>query len=79
MASLPQIPEWVQLEHRVQQILTQQEIHGWKFDTKAAWELTSTLEEELRQATAALRRRHPFVDGGEQTPRRNNSRYGYVG
>ena len=78
MASLPQIPKWVQLEHRVQEILTEQEIHGWKFDTKAAWSLTSALSGELREVTESLRRRHPYINGGEQTPKRNNSRYGYV-
>ena len=29
MASFPALPEWVSLEHEVQQILTEQEIHGW--------------------------------------------------
>jgi hypothetical protein len=56
MAPFPQIPEWVQLEHRVQEILTQQEIHGWRFDEVAAWQLTSTLREELQEAEEALRR-----------------------
>jgi len=78
MAPLQPLPDWVALEHRVQEILTQQEIHGWKFDTKAAWQLTSTLQGELRAVTESLRRRHPYVNGGEQTPKRNNSRYGYV-
>ena len=61
MAPLPPLPEWVALEHRVQEILTQQEIHGWKFDTKAAWQLASALHQELREVTETLRRRHPFV------------------
>ena len=78
MAPLLPIPEWIALEHRVQEILTQQEIHGWKFDTKAAWQLTSTLQEELRAVTESLRRRHPYVDGGTFTPKRDNSRYGYA-
>lgn len=43
MESFPTLPKWVELEHQVQQILTEQEIHGWRFDQNAAWELTSAL------------------------------------
>ena len=78
MASLPQIPEWVQLEHRVQQILTQQELHGWTFNKDAAWQLASSLKQELREIEGSLRRRHPLVRGGEFTPKRNNGPQGYV-
>ena len=78
MEAFPQIPEWVQLEHQVQKILTEQEIHGWKFDAHAAWELTFTLREELREAEEVLRRRHPYVKGAEFTPRRDNRTQGYV-
>ena len=38
MGTFPKIPEWVQLEHQVQTILTQQELHGWRFDEAAAWQ-----------------------------------------
>ena len=78
MAPFPQIPEWVQLEHRVQEILTQQEIHGWRFDESAAWQLASALRQELQEAEEALRRRHPYLAGAEFTPKRNNSTQGYV-
>jgi len=72
------LPEWVQLEHEVAQILTQQEYHGWKFDQDAAWQFASTLRQELREIEETLRGRHAFVAGAEFTPRRNNSRQGYV-
>ena len=78
MAPLPPIPEWVSLEHRVQEILTQQEIHGWSFDENAAWELASTLTRELRETEELLRNRHPFVRGSEFTPKRDNRTQGYV-
>ena len=68
----------MQLEHRVQEILTQQEIHGWRFDEPAAWELTQALRKELRDTEEALRRRHPYVAGAEFTPKRNNGTQGYV-
>ena len=72
MGSFPTLPEWVELEHTVQQILTEQEIHGWRFDETAAWELTSTLTGELREAEESLRRQHPYIAGAEFTPKRNN-------
>ena len=72
------IPEWVQLEHQVQEILTQQEIHGWRFDEAAAWSLASALRQELRDTEEVLRRRHPYVAGAEFNPKRNNGTQGYV-
>ena len=65
MRSLPPLPDWVALEHKVAQILTQQELHGWSFDTKAAWQLASALRKELEQTCEVLRNRHPFVQGSE--------------
>ena len=78
METLPALPEWVALEHEVQQILTEQEIHGWAFDENAAWELASTLRQELRETEELLRNRHPFVRGSEFTPKRDNRTQGYV-
>ena len=78
MRPLPQIPEWVKLEHKVAQILTKQEIHGWHFDERAAWELASSLRTELEQTCELLRNRHPFVAGSEFTPKRDNKTSGYV-
>ena len=78
MRSLPPLPDWVALEHNVAQVLTEQELHGWYFDTKAAWQLASTLRGELEQTCELLRNRHPFVKGSEFTPKRNNKTSGYV-
>tara|TARA_B100001093_G_C26814949_1_gene1009283 strand:+ start:782 stop:2068 length:1287 start_codon:yes stop_codon:yes gene_type:complete len=78
MRPLPQIPEWIKLEHKVAQILTKQEIHGWHFDERAAWELASSLRTELEQTCELLRDRHPFVAGSEFTPKRDNKTSGYV-
>ena len=78
METLPALPEWVALEHKVQEILTEQEIHGWAFDENAAWELASTLRQELRETEELLRNRHPFVRGSEFTPKRDNRTQGYV-
>ena len=78
METLSPLPEWVSLEHQVQTILTQQELHGWRFDEKAAWELTSSLRTELQETEESLRRQHAFVAGAEFTPKRDNSTSGYV-
>ena len=78
METLPALPEWVALEHEVQQILTEQEIHGWAFDENAAWQLASSLTKELRETEELLRNRHPFVRGSEFTPKRDNRTQGYV-
>ena len=78
MRPLPQIPEWVQLEHQVAQLLTQQELHGWYFDERAAWELSSSLRAELEETCAVLRDGHAYAPRSEFTPKANNRRYGYI-
>ncbi len=76
MRSLPPLPEWVALEHQVADILTQQELHGWYFDERAAWQLASTLRTELEKTYQLLRDRHPCVAGSLFTPKRNNRTQG---
>ena len=78
MQTLPPLPDWVKLEHQVAQLLTEQEIHGWYFDELSARKLESTLRTEYEKTTQVLRDRFPFVAGQEFTPKRNNSRQGYI-
>ena len=78
MSTLPPIPGWVQMEHQVAQILTQQELHGWYFDEQEARELESALRREVEQTTSLLRRQFPYVAGAVFTPKRNNRTQGYV-
>ena len=78
MRTLPPLPAWLTLEHQVAQILTQQEIHGWYFDERAAWELESTLRREYEDTCKVLRDMHPYVKGAEFTPKRANRTKGYV-
>jgi len=78
MRPLPPLPDWVKLEHQVQQILTQQEEHGWYFDEKAARELESSLRREYEDITQLLQQRHAYVRGSEFCPKRSNKRTGYV-
>ena len=72
------IPEFYDLELRAAEILQVQEERGFYFDETAAWELTSTLEEELRQISGVLQQRHPFVAGPSFTPSRPNKTRGYI-
>ena len=78
MRPLPPLSDWLQLEHQVAHILTEQELHGWYFDESAAWELESALRKELEEISQVLRDRHPFVAGSVFNPKRNNRTQGYV-
>jgi len=78
MRPLPQIPEWVKLEHDVARILTKQELHGWHFDERAAWELASSLRKQLEETHKLLLDRYPYVAGPVFTPKRDNRTAGYV-
>jgi len=78
MRPLPPLPDWCTLEHQVAQILTQQELYGWYFDERAAWELSSSLRRELEKTCRLLQDRHPFYPRSEFTPKANNRRYGYI-
>jgi DNA polymerase I-like protein with 3'-5' exonuclease and polymerase domains len=78
LATLPTIPDWVALEHRVTEILTEQELYGWRFDEDAARELESTLRRELEGLTQLLRNRYPYVADRVFTPKRPNRTTGYV-
>ena len=78
MSTFPPLPDWVQLEHQVAQILQKQEEHGWYFNERAAYDLESTLRREMEEATEILRRKYGFVAGAVFTPKRNNRTQGYV-
>jgi len=78
MRPLSPLPDWVSLEHSVAHILSKQELHGWYFDERAAWELESSLRKELEELSRVLRNRHLFVAGSIFTPKRNNRTQGYV-
>ena len=78
MRTLPPLPEWVALEHKVAQILAKQEQHGWYFDERSAWQLASSLQQELQDLEKVLRTRHAYVAGIEFTPKRNNKTSGYI-
>ena len=77
MRPLSPLPDWCALEHRVQDILTKQEIHGWYFDEEKAKQLESSLRREMEETQAILCGQFPFVAGSLFTPKRDNSTQGY--
>ena len=78
MQTFPPLPGWIQMEHQVAQILTQQELHGWYFNEQEARNLESTLRREVEETTSLLRGQYPNVAGAVFTPKRNNRTQGYV-
>ena len=77
MRPLPQIPDWILLEHQVAQILTDQEIHGWYFDESKGQQLESHLRREMEEVTGILREQFPLIGGKMFTPKRDNATQGY--
>jgi len=77
MTTFPPLPFWVHLELHVQEILSEQQQHGWYFDELSARELALSLGTELREIEGLLRRKYPFVAGPQFTPKRPNKTQGY--
>ena len=77
MRTLPPLHDADRLEHRVAEILTKQEIHGWTFDEQKSFQLESHLRREMEELTQVLRRQFPVVGGALFTPKRDNSTQGY--
>ena len=77
MRTLPPLPDSCRLEHRVAEILTEQEIHGWSFDEQKAQQLESYLRGEMEATVAILRGEFPLIGGKMFTPKRDNATQGY--
>ena len=77
MRTLPPLSDACRLEHRVAEILTEQEIHGWTFDQQKAQQLESSLRREMEENVDILREQFPFVAGSLFTPKRDNATQGY--
>ena len=78
MRSLPPLNDAGRLEHRVAEILTEQEIHGWYFDESKAQQLESCLRREMEDVVEILRGQFPLIGGKMFTPKRNNKSTGYI-
>ena len=78
MRTFPPLSDSCRLEHRVAEILTEQEIHGWTFDEQKSFQLESHLRREMEELTQVLRSKWTFVGGALFTPKRDNSTQGYI-
>ena len=77
MRTLPPLSDSCRLEHRVAEILTEQEINGWTFDEQKAFKLESHLRREMEELTELLRKEWTLIGGALFTPKRDNSTQGY--
>ena len=77
MRTLPPLLDADRLEHRVAEILTEQEIHGWTFNESKAQQLESHLRREMEELTEILRGQFPLIGGALFTPKRDNATQGY--
>ena len=77
MRTFPPLSDACRLEHRVAEILTEQEIHGWTFDEQKAQQLESSLRREMEETITILRGQFPYVAGSLFTPKRDNATQGY--
>ena len=74
---LEQYKDCIDLEHKVADVMAWQEKGGFPFDVKNAQQLESKLRTELDKLSDEMRNTFLWVDGGEMTPKRNNSTKGY--
>ena len=77
MRTLPPLSDSCRLEHRVAEILTEQQIHGWTFDEQKSQQLESHLRREMEELTEVLRKKWTLIGGAMFTPKRDNSTQGY--
>ena len=72
------IPDCVALEMRMAQMMTEQELSGFKFNMEAAVTVRQELQEEFDQITKEIKQRFLFIPGKVFTPKRNDKKNGYV-
>ena len=68
----------VNLEMRMAQIMTQQELSGFRFDVKAAERVRGELQQEVEDIQNKIQSRYIYVPGKVYTPKRANKTKGYV-
>mgnify|MGYP003315996237 FL=1 len=55
MQTFSPLPDWLQLEHDVAEIFTEQHKHGWSFDVTKAQRLEQALRSEMEELDGLLR------------------------
>ena len=68
----------VELEMRMAELMSQQEVSGFRFDVEAAERVRNELSAEMQELEAEIIKRFPYVPGKVFTPKRQNKAKGYV-
>lgn len=72
------IPDYVNLEMRMAELMSQQEASGFRFDMEAAVRVRSELQTEFDQLTERITSTYLYVPGKVFTPKRADKKKGYV-
>ena len=72
------IPDYVALEMRMAELMSQQEASGFRFDMEAAVRVRSRLQDEFDQLTETIKSKYLYIPGKVFTPKRADKKKGYV-
>ena len=72
------IPDYVKLEMRMAELMSQQEASGFRFDMEAANRVRSELQTEFDELTERITSTYLYVPGKVFTPKRADKKKGYV-
>jgi DNA polymerase I-like protein with 3'-5' exonuclease and polymerase domains len=72
------IPDFVELEMRMAQLMADQQRTGFRFDLDGARFTKDELSKEVDQLREEFSKKYPFVPGKVFTPRRHNKKEGYI-
>ena len=72
------IPDYVTLEMRMAELMSQQEASGFRFDMDAATRVRTELQEEFDDLTKKITSVYMYVPGKVFTPKRADKKKGYV-
>ncbi len=70
--------DFVELELRMAELMSQQEASGFRFDVEAAERVRNELSAEMQELEAEIIKRFPYVPGKVFSPKRQNKAKGYV-
>ena len=71
-------PDYVKLEMRMAELMSQQEASGFRFDMEAAVRVRTELQQEFDDLTAKITSIYLYVPGKVFTPKRADKKKGYV-
>ena len=72
------LPDYVELEMALAQLMSQQEASGFRFDQAAAQRVRDELADETNELEQQITARYLYVPGKVYTPKRANKTKGYV-